>query len=92
MKGTENCYRLARLRIDETFKLRKLADSLIAPGDDPLDDLGMLRLVEIQIGRVRQTIVAEAQSAGFTWQQIGDTLGMSAEDARRRYYRPKPRF
>ena len=92
MKGTENCYRLASLRIDETFKLRKLADSLIAPGDDPLDDLGMLRLVEIQIGRVRQTIVAEAQSDGFTWQQIGDTLGMSAEGARRRYYRPKPRF
>jgi hypothetical protein len=92
MKGTENCYRLAYLRTDEAFKLRKLAGSLIAPGDDPLDDLGMLRLVERQVEQVRKTFVAEAQVAGFTWRQIGDTLGMSAEDARRRYYRPKPRF
>ena len=42
---------------------------------------------EIQIGQVRKAVVAEARMHGFTWQQLGDTLGMSAEDAERIYGR-----
>lgn len=79
--------RLALSRTVEALKLLGLVKPLVFGVDDQLDDLGLLRLAEIQIGQVRKAVVAEARMHGFTWQQLGDTLGMSAEDAERIYGR-----
>jgi len=87
MKRVETYRRLAVSRPDQVLKLNRLVNQLIPGDDDPLDDLGLLRLAEIQIGQVRKAIVAEAKLRGFNWQQIGDTLCISAEDAQLFYGR-----
>lgn len=55
--------------------------------DDLLDALGQLRLVELAVNQARRQIVAEARTAGHTWQEIGDTLGTSRQAAQERYGR-----
>lgn len=88
MRRTIDPYsRLALSRTDEALKLLRLVKLLVPGVDDQLDDLGLLRLAEIQIGQVRRATVAEARMHGFTWHQLGDTLGMNAEDAERIYGR-----
>lgn len=77
--------RLAEYRQNQTEMLQSVSTSLVAGGDDPLDDLGMLRLVEILVETARKAIVTEAKAEGFSWQQIGSTLCISAEGAERRY-------
>lgn len=81
MKRSDSYRRVAAARREQAQKLRTIANQLVAGGDDPLDDLGLLRLAEIQIEPTRKAIVKEAKTDGFDWQQIGDILCISAEDA-----------
>ena len=53
--------------------------------DDLLDELGQLRLVELFAEKARRAVVQDARAAGFTWQQIGDTLGVSRQAVHERY-------
>lgn len=85
MNRKDSYRRVAAARRVQTEKLRTITNALVVGGDDPLDDLGMLRMAEIQIESTREAIVTEAKTDGFSWQQIGDILCITAEHAEHRY-------
>lgn len=85
MNHLDTYSRLADYRQKQIATLQGVSNSLVVGGDDPLDDLGMLRLAEILVEAVRKSIVAEAKAEGYSWQRIGDTLCITAEDAEHRY-------
>ena len=53
--------------------------------DDLLDMIGSVRLVELAAAQARRAIVDEARAAGYTWQEIGDALGVSRQAAHERF-------
>lgn len=54
------------------------ADGLSA---DPLEALRELALSEPELERLRRDKVLAARSAGATWEQVGNALGMSRQSA-----------
>jgi len=48
---------------------------------DPLAALRVLVESEVEIDRVRRAQVIAARSAGATWQEVGDALGVSRQSA-----------
>lgn len=59
---------------------------------DYRDQLGAIRFVELAADQARRAIVAEARTAGTTWQEIGDALGVTRQAAEARFGdRSKPR-
>lgn len=49
--------------------------------------LGQIWLVEKAVEQARHHTVRQARAAGFTWEQIGDALGVSRQAAHERYGR-----
>jgi DNA anti-recombination protein RmuC len=59
-----------------------------ATGDpDPLAALDASRTLAREVGRWQGALVAEAVRSGATWEQIGDTLGISRQAAWARFRR-----
>lgn len=50
-----------------------------------LDTLGGLRLVELAVDQARRAVVARARAEGYTWQEMGDTLGTTRQAAHERF-------
>lgn len=48
---------------------------------EPLAALRELTRAEVELGDLRRRIVADARSAGASWDQIGESLGMSRQSA-----------
>ncbi len=48
---------------------------------DPLEALRELTRTEAELGALRRRLVAEARAAGVSWDQIGESLGMSRQSA-----------
>ena len=69
---------------DALDALRSIVDT-VERADDPLDSLGALRLVELQVPAVRRAVVAQARAQGLGWDEIGSTLALPAQEAERRY-------
>ena len=85
MRRADSYRRIAAARLKQAKRLRIFVDALVAGGDDPLDDLDLVRAVEIEIEPTRRAIVREARADGFDWQQIGDILHVTAVVAELRY-------
>lgn len=68
----------------ETEKLVHIAQGMTSIGD-PLDALGLVRLIEIQTTNSRTELVRDARNQGETWAAIGSALGISPQAAHKRY-------
>ncbi len=55
---------------------------------DPLDALRELTRTEAELGELRRRFVAEARTAGVSWDQIGESLGMTRQSAWEYFSRP----
>jgi len=63
------------------------AASTIEHAGDHGDRLGALRLAEHAIEYARRGVIEDARADGWTWQQIGDALGTTRQNAQQRYGR-----
>ena len=68
-------------RSRELETLSGLVHALERTRGDQLDMLGMLRLAEIQVGAVRRALVLEARATGFSWMEVGTSLGLTDAEA-----------
>lgn len=85
MTNTTNDYNTAttnRARALDTLIVT--AESVHGAGD-LLDMLGAVRLVELAADQARHAIAREARLGGFTWQEIGDALGTTRQNAQQRF-------
>lgn len=57
----------------------------VARAEDYGDMIGAIRAVELAADQARRTVVAEARTAGSTWEEIGDDLGVSPQAAEARF-------
>ncbi len=48
---------------------------------DPLEALRELTRTEVELGELRRRFVADARKAGVSWDQIGESLGMTRQSA-----------
>ena len=48
---------------------------------DPLEALRELTRAEAELGELRRQVVANARTAGVSWDQIGESLGMTRQSA-----------
>ena len=48
---------------------------------DPLEALRELTRTEAELGELRRRFVADARKAGVSWDQIGESLGMTRQSA-----------
>ncbi len=48
---------------------------------DPLEALRELTRAEVELGELRRRFVADARKAGVSWDQIGESLGMTRQSA-----------
>ena len=48
---------------------------------DPLEALRELTRTEAELGELRRQVVADARTAGVSWDQIGESLGMTRQSA-----------
>jgi hypothetical protein len=48
---------------------------------DPLEALRELTRTEAELGELRRRFVADARRAGVSWDQIGESLGMTRQSA-----------
>ena len=55
---------------------------------DPLEALRELTRTEAELGELRRRFVAEARTAGVSWDQIGESLGMTRQSAWEYFSRP----
>ncbi|WP_313451153.1 hypothetical protein [Brevibacterium casei] len=78
-------------RTREILKLKRIVDMLARDYRDPLNDLEVVRLAEIQLETIRIAIVDQASKVHeYPWPRIARTLGITEHEARRTYgpYRP----
>lgn len=61
----------------------------ISDAGDSLDQIGQVRLVELAAEQVRRAIITTARAEGRTWQEIGDALGTTRQNAQQRYGSPE---
>jgi len=57
----------------------------VSNADDLLDMIGSIRLVELAASQARRAIVIEARLAGYTWEEVGDALGVTRQAAQQRF-------
>lgn len=71
--------------------LRLLFDDLLDADrrDNPLLQLGLVRLTARELRRYETEIAHRAIANGATWTEIGEGLGMTRQGAQRRYSRPQ---
>ena len=55
---------------------------------DPLEALRELTRAEVELGELRRQFVASARAAGVSWDQIGESLGMTRQSAWEYFSRP----
>jgi hypothetical protein len=55
---------------------------------DPLEALRELTRTEVELGELRRRFVADARLAGMSWDQIGESLGMTRQSAWEYFSRP----
>jgi hypothetical protein len=55
---------------------------------DPLEALRELTRTEVELGELRRHYVADARGAGLSWDQIGESLGMTRQSAWEYFSRP----
>ena len=55
---------------------------------DPLEALRELTRTETELGKLRRQFVADARMAGVSWDQIGESLGMTRQSAWEYFSRP----
>ena len=55
---------------------------------DPLEALRELTRTEAELGELRRRFVVSARAAGASWDQIGESLGMSRQSAWEYFSRP----
>ena len=55
---------------------------------DPLEALRELTRAEAELGQLRRRFVADARAAGVSWDQIGESLGMTRQSAWEYFSRP----
>ena len=55
---------------------------------DPLEALRELTRTEAELGELRRQFVANARTAGVSWDQIGESLGMTRQSAWEYFSRP----
>lgn len=92
MTNTENDFNSLMIHTgDQLATLSNVTTSLVerkANGSaDLLDAIGGIRLIELAADQARRALVAEARATGYTWQEIGDTLGVSRQAAQERFSR-----
>ena len=55
---------------------------------DPLEALHELTRIEAELGELRRRFVSDARTAGVSWDQIGESLGMTRQSAWEYFSRP----
>ena len=55
---------------------------------DPLEALRELTRTEAELGELRRRFVSDARTAGVSWDQIGESLGMTRQSAWEYFSRP----
>ena len=55
---------------------------------DPLEALRELTRTEAELGELRRRFVCDARTAGVSWDQIGESLGMTRQSAWEYFSRP----
>lgn len=55
---------------------------------DPLEALRELTRTEAELSQLRRQFVADARTAGVSWDQIGESLGMTRQSAWEYFSRP----
>ena len=55
---------------------------------DPLDALRELTRTEVELAELRRKFVSEARTAGVSWDEIGESLGMTRQSAWEYFSRP----
>ena len=55
---------------------------------DPLEALRELTRTEAELGELRRRFVSDARVAGVSWDQIGESLGMTRQSAWEYFSRP----
>ena len=65
-----------------------LAIPVLASDDEPLSTVRLAASVQVRSTEVVAAAVRQARAAGCTWQQIGDTLGISRQAAFQRFGKP----
>jgi hypothetical protein len=55
---------------------------------DPLAALRELTRTEAELGELRRQVVANARTAGVSWDQIGEALGITRQSAWQYFSRP----
>ena len=55
---------------------------------DPLEALRELTRTEAELGELRRRFVTDARAAGASWDQIGESLGMTRQSAWEYFARP----
>ena len=61
---------------------------LVRLPSDPLEALRELTRTEAELGELRRQFVANARTAGVSWDQIGESLGMTRQSAWEYFSRP----
>ena len=55
---------------------------------DPLEALRELTRTEAELGQLRRKFVSDARTAGVSWDEIGESLGMTRQSAWEYFSRP----
>ena len=55
---------------------------------DPLEALRELTRTEAELGQLRRQFVADARTAGVSWDEIGESLGMTRQSVWEYFSRP----
>jgi len=90
MSKSENDFNT--LTIEAGAQIEQLANVTAAMADaygtgvcGILGTLSALKRVEEALDQVRRAVVAEARTGGYTWQELGDTLGTTRQAAQERF-------
>jgi hypothetical protein len=57
-------------------------------GNDPVEGLRAAKVLRRIAERLESENVARARTAGWTWEEIGDALGVSRQAAHKKHGRP----
>ena len=67
--------------------MENMSGVAIAEGVEPADGLQAVVVLRRITDRLEETHVAAARADGWTWQQIGDALGVSRQAVHKKYGR-----
>jgi hypothetical protein len=85
MTTTENDFNTATTARAAALDILIGFSESIATASDYGNMLGSVRLVELAADQARRAIVTEARADGWTWQEIGDALGTTRQNAQQRF-------